>query len=111
MDVPPAVASATGSYCTLFTTLAATINVLLNNSLNLPFALLICLISVVGTLPGVQGQVMIVQKAGGRAQFTVAILLAFLFFILFTVLPLSVIETMRAKNAGQDPMALKEYCD
>lgn len=54
---------------------------------------------------------MIVQKAGGRAQFTVAILLAFLFFILFTVLPLSVIETMRAKNAGQDPMALKEYCD
>lgn len=55
LDMHPAVASATGMYCTLFTTAAATINVLINQKLDLPFAGWICSMTLIGTLPGLYG--------------------------------------------------------
>ena len=110
IEVHPAVASATGMYCTMFTTLAATINLLLNNGLNIPYFLLISALTIVGTIPGVLGQVAIVTKSGGRNSFTVAILLSFLFICLVTVLPLSIVETMRASDNGEDVTAFSPYC-
>ena len=110
IEVHPAVASATGMYCTMFTTLAATINLLLNNGLNIPYFLLISALTIVGTIPGVLGQVAIVTKTGGRNSFTVAILLSFLFICLVTVLPLSIVETMRASDNGEDVTAFSPYC-
>ena len=56
LDMHPAVASATGMYCTMFTTLASTLIVLLNNGLNIPFAGLLIVMTIVGTLPGLKGQ-------------------------------------------------------
>ena len=76
----PAVASATGMYCTMFTTLAASIITLLNQKLNLPYAVLLCSLSLLGTMPGLYGQGWIVRKAKGRNQFTVMILFFFLIF-------------------------------
>lgn len=55
LDIHPAVASATGMYMTMFTTAAATINLLLSNGLNLPYSALICAITIVGTIPGLFG--------------------------------------------------------
>jgi len=66
LDMHPAVASATGMYCTMFTTLAGTINILINKQLNMPFSALICLITFLGTMPGLYGQNWIVRKAKGR---------------------------------------------
>ena len=94
----------------MFTTLAATINLLLNDGLNLPFFFLINALTIVGTIPGLFGQVAIVKWAGGRNQFTVAILLSFLFICLVTVLPLSIVETLRASDAGEDVTAFSDYC-
>ena len=105
-----AVASATGMYLTLFTTAAATINVLINQKLNLEYAGWICLLTLIGSLPGIYGQGWIVAKAKGRTQFTVAILFGYLVFQLVTVLPLSIDEAIRAKNNGVDIMAFKNYC-
>jgi len=55
LDIHPAVASATGMYMTMFTTLAATINLLINEGLNIPYCICICLITIVGTIPGLYG--------------------------------------------------------
>ena len=110
LDMHPASASATGMYCTLFTSLAATINVLINESLNLPFSLAINLLTLIGTLPGLYGQQWILRKSGGRTQFIVMILLAFLLLQLVTILPLSIVETMRASDEGEDVMAVKDFC-
>jgi len=55
LDMHPAVASATGMYCTLFTTLAASTILLLNEDLNLPYSAMICVITLIGTMPGLYG--------------------------------------------------------
>ena len=107
----PAVASATGMYCTMFTTLASTLIVLLNNGLNIPYLGLLIVMTLIGTLPGLKGQNWIVQKAKGRTQFTVAILLSFILLQLVTILPLSVIESVRASDQGEDPLAFKSICE
>ena len=111
MDMHPAAASATGMYLALWTTLAGTINMLLNDALNIPFSLLINILTIIGTIPGLQGQIWVVQKAGGRNQFTVMILFAFLIFQLVTILPLSLVEAMHAKDTGEDITAFKEFCE
>ena len=94
----------------MFTTLSATINLLINDGLNIEFFLLINALTIVGTIPGLFGQVAIVKKCGGRNQFTVAILLSFLFICLVTVLPLSIVETVRASGAGEDVTSFSPYC-
>ena len=55
IDMTPAVGSATGMYMTMFTTMAATINLLFNDKLNIPFFVLINILTVVGTIPGLYG--------------------------------------------------------
>ena len=55
LDMHSAVASATGMYATLFTTLAATTVVLLNESLNLPYFAMFTLCTIIGSLPGLYG--------------------------------------------------------
>mmetsp|Transcript_47573 Transcript_47573/g.62898 ORF Transcript_47573/g.62898 Transcript_47573/m.62898 type:complete len:110 (-) Transcript_47573:118-447(-) len=107
----PAVASATGMYCTLFTTLAATVILLFNDALNLPYAALICLVTLIGTFPGLYGQTWLVKKAGGRIQFTVFILFCFLLLPILTVLPLSIIDTKRASDNGKDVGTFTAFCD
>ena len=111
IDMTPAVGSATGMYMTMFTTMAATINLLFNDKLNIPFFVLINILTVVGTIPGLYGQIWIVVKNGGRNQFTVMILWSFLAICLLTVLPLSIVENMRASDDGEDITAFSPYCE
>lgn len=110
LDIHPAVASATGMYMTMFTTAAATINLLLSNGLNIPYTVLISAISIVGTVPGLYGQVAIVVKSGGRNQFTVMILLLFLVICLISVLPLSILETLNANANGVNVTGFNSFC-
>ena len=107
----PAVASATGMYCTLYTTLASSINLIINEKLNLEYSLLINILTIIGSLPGLYGQGWIVQKAGGRTQFTVVILLSFLLLILVASLPISITEIQRAKDDGQDVTSFTRFCE
>lgn len=98
-------------YLTLFTTLAASINVLMNNKINIPYAILINVLSIVGTIPGLYGQLWIVKKAGGRSSMTVAILLFFIVFQLVTILPLSIVANMRKSDDGEDITSFKSFCE
>lgn len=111
LDMNPAVASATGMYCTLYTTLASSINLIINEKLNLEYSLLINILTIIGSLPGLYGQGWIVQKAGGRTQFTVVILLSFLLLILVASLPISITEIQRAKDDGQDVTSFTRFCE
>ena len=49
----PVVASATGMYITMFTTLAASIQVFIFNKINLKYALSIQIMTFLGTFPGI----------------------------------------------------------
>lgn len=111
LDMHPSVASATGMYCTLFTTLAASTILLFNSALNMPYAALICIVTLIGTFPGLYGQTWLVKKAGGRIQFTVLILFCFLILPIVSVLPLSLIDTKRASDNGADVGAFTPFCD
>ena len=104
-------ASATGMYLTFFTTLAASINLLINNKLNIPYSITINILTIIGTIPGLYGQLWIVKKAGGRSSMTVAILLFFIVFQLVTILPLSSIEAKRAADDGEEITAFKQFCE
>ena len=99
-DMHPGVASATGMYLTMWTALSATINVLINKGLNIPYSILICVLTLIGSIPGILGQGWLVKVTGGRNQFTVMILLSFLVLILVTVLPMSIITAIRASDDG-----------
>ena len=61
-----AVATATGMYCAMFTTFASTLILILNNWLNIPYAGILIVMTIIGTLPGLYGQNWIVEKARGR---------------------------------------------
>merc|ERR1712087_940154 len=85
LDMHPAVASATGMYLTMFTTGAATINLFIFQALNVKYTLLLCLFTLLGSVPGIYLQQKIVEVAGGRTQFTVILLIALMILIVATV--------------------------
>lgn len=98
-------------YLTLFTTFTATSVLLMNSKLNIPYMILIGVLTIVGTIPGLIGQKKLVQWTGGRNQFTVMILLFFLVIILLTALPLGIVENLRALDSGEDIAAFNDFCD
>ena len=53
LDMHSAVASSTAMYLTMFTTLTATINALIIESVNVQYMLVLCLITVVASIPGI----------------------------------------------------------
>ena len=111
LDLHPAVASATGMYLVLFTTLSASINLLINEQLNIPYSLWLSLFTIIGTIPGLFAQGWIVRKAGGRNQFTVMILIFILVFCLLTILPLSLLEALKANDDGKSITKVNSFCD
>ena len=100
LDSHASVASATGMYLTLFTTLASTINMFIFKSINISYCLMIGTLTIIGTVPGVYGQELIVRKASGRTQFTVMIVIFFLCLPALTVLPLNVSVAKDEKASG-----------
>ena len=111
LDMHPKVSAATANHSTLFATLAATTTLLLSDSLNLPYAMLIDLCVIAGTIPGLFLQNWVIRTAGGRIQFSVAILLGFLILPIVTVLPLSLLEAKRASDNGVDTTEFKAFCE
>ena len=71
---------------------------------------MITIFTIIGTLPGLYTQIWIVKKTG-RIQFTVLILLCFLIFCMVTILPLSIIEAMRASDDGEDISSFNSFCE
>lgn len=64
MGVQAQVASATGMYMVYFTCFASTVAVLLMNKLPIQYAIILCILTAMGTYPGVYGQAYIVKKTG-----------------------------------------------
>ena len=88
MDVNATVATGTGMYLTMITTLSATINLLIVNKINMTYSLVINIITIIVSVPGLQGQIWVVKKASGRTQFTVFLVLLYIILPLITILPL-----------------------
>lgn len=97
-------------YLTMFTAGSATIVMMVFQRLNLKYTLIINILTIIGTYPGVFGQAWIVRKAGGRFQFTVAIMLFFQVFAVFTVVPMMLYNSIEQTNYGENVMGFTDYC-
>lgn len=110
MDVNATVATGTGMYLTMITTLSATINLLIVNKINLTYSLVINLVTILASMPGLYGQIWVVKRAGGRTQFTVFLVLLYIVMPLITILPLQISEAIKVAADGQSIMSFSNYC-
>ena len=112
LEMHTAVASSTGMYLTMFTTIAATVNMLAIKQINVAYMLILCGVTPIGSIIGIVMQPIIRRKLGGRTQFMVAILISALVLIVATITPYMVYEAVAAKNIDQteDVTAFKSYC-
>ena len=94
-----AVASSTGMYLTMFTALAATINMIIFKRINIQYMFVIALLTILGSMPGIFMQYYIRERSGGRTQFSVAILISVLVIIVATVTPWMIIDIIKASKS------------
>ena len=94
-----AVASSTGKYLTMFTALAATINMIIFKRIDIQYMLVIAVLTILGSIPGIFMQSYIREKAGGRTQFAVAILISVLAIIAVTVTPWMILDAIKASQS------------
>ena len=98
---------------TMFTTLAATINMIIFKRIDIQYMLVIAVLTVLGSIPGIFMQSYIREKAGGRTQFSVAILISVLVIIAVTVTPWMIIDTIKASRSpfqDEEVLAFQPYC-
>jgi uncharacterized membrane protein YfcA len=81
-DQNPATASATAMYIATLNCVSSSIVVMLFNKMDLMYALILCIMTAAGTIPGIILQHKIVRITG-RPSMTVALLM---FFILFSII-------------------------
>ena len=112
LDMHSAVASSTGMYLTMFTAVAATANLLIFKAINVKYMLIVCVLALVGSIPGIWMQAFIRNKAGGRTQFTVGILISALIVIAATLGPYMVYEAVvsQDRSIAEDDSAWGSYC-
>ena len=110
MDVNPTVASGTGQYMTMYTTLSSTIVGLLMGKLNHKYAIVVNVLTIIGSYPGIYAQTAIVKKAGGKQQYVVMILCAFIIMILVSIPTLSTIAMTHKHEEGLRLFAFNSYC-
>ena len=107
-----AVASSTAMYLTMFTTLTATINALIIKSVNVQYMLVLCVLTIASSIPGIICQPKIREGAGGRTQITIGILISALIIIAASVGFFMITEAIIAseESASDDVSAFKSYC-
>lgn len=81
-DQNPATASATGMFIATINTISASIVVAIFAKLNLVYALMLCIMTAVGTIPGIMLQHALVRWTG-RPSATVLMLIIFIAFSIF----------------------------
>ena len=98
---------------TMFTALAATINMIIFKRIDIAYMLVIAVLTILGSIPGIFMQSYIREKAGGRTQFSVAILISVLAIIAVTVTPWMIIDTIKASRSpfqDEEALAFQPYC-
>ena len=93
----------------MFTSLCATIVVLLFNKIYIWYALLLCLMTAIGSYPGVICQALIVKKTG-KQQWTVLILLSFIVGCAIGMPLIGLFQTLHKQELGLDVMEWGRYC-
>jgi uncharacterized membrane protein YfcA len=109
VDMHPSVASGSANILTTFVTLSATINLIIDKRLNIPYTLAINFVTLLASIPGLRLQDWQI-RASGRNQFTILIMLFFAVLTLVTFLPLSLRDTLLAYEEGEDITSFNSYC-
>jgi uncharacterized membrane protein YfcA len=95
------VGTATGMYVTMYTTLAATIQVLFFELINLKYSYLVNIMTLIGTFLGIFFQNYIL-KTTKKVSYIVIILTSCIIFALMATTSMSVSEILKKRNEGQN---------
>ena len=104
------VATATGMYVTLFTTLSATISVIIFKKIKLDYSLYIQILTGLATLPGIFFQRYIVEVTG-RVSNSVFLLVSCLFLAMFSILIINIPLIIHRNQEGEKLFFITPYCD
>lgn len=75
--------------------------------------LVIAVLTILGSIPGIFMQAYIREKAGGRTQFSVGILISVLVIIALTVTPWMIMDTIKASKSkfqDEEVLSFQPYC-
>ena len=103
------VATATGMYLTMFTTLAATIQVMVFNKINMEYALYIQVMTVIGSFLGLFFQRYIVQRYN-RVSYTNFFFVSAIIFAFFASIIINIPILVHKSELGEDIVVFTDYC-
>lgn len=100
LDVHPIVATQTAQYVSMMTNISAGIIVIIMKRLYIKYSIIVNFFVVVGSLPGIHFQQLLVQKSGGRQQYGILVLFLVMALILVAIPPLAVIIMAHRHESG-----------
>jgi hypothetical protein len=109
LAIHPAVASDTGMYLSMVGSTASTFIVIMFGRFNPYYAIVLSVMTLIGSYPGLITQKWLVVKTG-KPSTTVALLLMFIIFCLLANPILSIINIFQMSKAGADVLKMGTYC-
>ena len=101
---------ATGQFLGTFTSLAATICMLIYGQLRLDYSMVVNLMTIIGTVIGLWAQQKLVTCTGGKNQFNVFLLVLTILVILKTTSLLTISSMVDKHAEGLPIFAFSSYC-
>ena len=102
-------ATATGMYCTMFTTLAATIQVIIFKKIQLDYGLYVLIMTAIGTFPGIFFQRWVVSTTG-KVSYQVMFMTACISLAVISIALINVPTLIHKKELGVALFAMNDYC-
>ena len=109
LGLHPQVGSATGMYNTMLTSLSSTIVMALFGMINFKYWILMQLMTILGTVPGLYLQTCLVRRTG-KTWITVCIIHGFLCFLLVSMASIQTIVVIHKTKEGTPLFEFKPYC-
>mmetsp|Transcript_5667 Transcript_5667/g.8973 ORF Transcript_5667/g.8973 Transcript_5667/m.8973 type:complete len:175 (-) Transcript_5667:7-531(-) len=104
------VATATGMYITMFTTLSATIQVIIFKKIYLVYAAYILLMTALSTVPGIFFQGYLVRTTG-HVSYQVLVLATIMYIAMFSVAGFTIPDAIHRADEGEELFEFYKYCD
>lgn len=110
LDLHAVVATQTAHYVSMMTNIAAAIIVILMKRLFIEYSIIINILVVCGSFPGIFYQQMILAKSDGKQQYGIFVLFIVMILILVAVPPLAAVIMKHRHENNEDLLSADGYC-
>lgn len=109
IGVPPLIVGSTGIFAALINNISSTVSQILYKKLNLVYALIICVPTILGAVLGIYCQRWLIAKTG-RGSSSVAFLMFFLVFSVILNPAVTIYVLVEKSKKGYDLITMPSYC-